>query len=1039
MASIPGSTTLLLSSSSPTTAGCSAIPPSNISAPVVHQKKSSCVFVPSVVSSASSSLIGDSKSTPSPVHHNKNLVINNTPVSTRKKSDNNTTTNTTTNNTITTTFLTKNATAYPYKNDNVTIISNSKVGVITCQGTSLQTNGDNLSQTTSVTDLPCSSTIFCASGLTVNNEKTPSEEVPKLDPFPLEAQSTLILQAQHPLSTVVPTCPFSSSLLSSSSTASLSIGNNCGNISSRDTDPLATSTINTVPNVTMESTCPSPTSQLSSAITNANIPDIVTTTNSSSSDNDRSTSTTMNMQSFFAAVTDLDTNFSSDTITTMSHTSGTNTIISSDNNPVPNTSPTSKTLLLQPANCTDSGTESESPITASTDSSSGYNSSEISTTDNSNSINTMSSSSTLPVPTKPMITGPKYKLITEGEIQVCRLNHTRTIVSKIMNSKYLRRWENHHLILASNEIRSTSPTGFMSSSIPYSSIEDIHTVSRWDAGHKFCIRITVQEGSVLLQANSSYLRDQWLHSIKWKKHVHKYEKLLKTARRPEVVVKEIKNMIDVSLNTPIHDTSVYQFPLELVSELLQSANSELTSKSAHENIIIALTPLLENNHPTQEICEFLIKHCKKSPRSSIVIDLFTPVAQRILKHNTDFGKLPNMRRFVQEYILALNSQNDGFKVVQAFVRNMHGQSSTCPHPRVLPNLVAVCLASIYSCYEEKKKGFLNNANISEEDWNKKLLCYIKMFETMSQYDDWRCIVGSLLQPIPFPDDAVGHGFFTSHMKTVIQTIASDHHCDTHQTILSIRENKEGWFHLYCPGNICCDDDGELWGIMLETLIRCCCRRKKFLQELSKSVNPIMLLALRGKEAAMEALCGMLEMDVIDTKDLKMQMITTLQTTSTGKQMYTALCERQIALRELQQKGGPKKLSLPPQSTDADLVKMLGSGSFGNLESLSLAFTQVTSACAQELIKLPTLRSLNLWSTQFGDAGLQLISEHLPRLQVLNLCETPVTDKGLVCLATLKNLRKLNLNSTNLSALTFEGLKEKLPVLQECDVRYTEAW
>ena len=53
-----------------------------------------------------------------------------------------------------------------------------------------------------------------------------------------------------------------------------------------------------------------------------------------------------------------------------------------------------------------------------------------------------------------------------------------------------------------------------------------------------------------------------------------------------------------------------------------------------------------------------------------------------------------------------------------------------------------------------------------------------------------------------------------HMKTVIRIIASDDHCDTHQTMLSIRENKEGWFHLYCPGNICCDDDGELWGIMV---------------------------------------------------------------------------------------------------------------------------------------------------------------------------------------------------------------------------------
>lgn len=811
------------------------------------------------------------------------------------------------------------------------------------------------------------------------------------------------------------------------------------NVCSRDNTVDLSTKINTGLNTAIADTitCPSQTSDLDHTSANPNIPNIVTTTEGSSGSNTGFTlSTSINSQSL---VDGLDTNLSHNNITIMSQTSDLTSAVTYDSNPCPESPPTTL-LSSQPANCvTDTivvtGTKGEFTDISSLEN----NTSSETSTGGDCTDTTTSSSLSMSVPTKPTLTGPKYKLITEGEIQVCRLNHTRTIVSKIMNSKYLRRWENHHLVLSPNEIRSTSPTGFMSSSIPYSSIEDIHTVSRWDAGHKFCIRITVQEGSVLLQANSSYLRDQWLHSIKWKKHVHKYEKLLKTARRPEVVVKEIKNMIDVSLTTPIHDTSVYQFPLELVSELLQSANSELSSKAAHENIIIALTPLLENNHPTQEICEFLIRHCKKSPRSSIVIDLFTPVAQRILKHNTDFGKLPNMRRFVQEYILALNSQNDGFKVVQAFVKNMHGQSITCPHPRVLPNLVAVCLASIYSCYEEKKKGLFNNANVSEEDWNKKLLCYIRMFETMSQYDDWRYILGSLLQPIPFPDDAVGHAFFTSNMKTVIHTIASDNNCDTHQTILSIRENKEGWFHLYCPGNICCDDEGELWGVMLQTLIRCCCRRKKFLQELSKSVNPVMLLALRGKEAAMEALCGMLEMDVIDTNDLKMQMITTLQTTPTGKKMYTALCERQIALRELQQKGGPKKLSLPPQSTDADLIKMLSSGSFGNLESLSLAFTQVTSACANELIKLPTLRSLNLWSTQFGDAGLQLISEHLPRLQVLNLCETPVTDKGLSCLASLKNLRKLNLNSTSLTALTFEGLKEKLPVLQECDVRYTEAW
>jgi len=48
----------------------------------------------------------------------------------------------------------------------------------------------------------------------------------------------------------------------------------------------------------------------------------------------------------------------------------------------------------------------------------------------------------------------RCKLLHEGDIQLCRLNHTRTIVSKIMNSKYLRRWESHHLVLDSCEIRS---------------------------------------------------------------------------------------------------------------------------------------------------------------------------------------------------------------------------------------------------------------------------------------------------------------------------------------------------------------------------------------------------------------------------------------------------------------------------------------------------------------------------------------------------------------------------------------------------------
>ncbi|XP_076470132.1 C-Maf-inducing protein-like isoform X2 [Babylonia areolata] len=649
---------------------------------------------------------------------------------------------------------------------------------------------------------------------------------------------------------------------------------------------------------------------------------------------------------------------------------------------------------------------------------------------------------TPPTSPKAVASGPKHKLITEGDIQLCRLNHTRTIVSKIMNSKYLRRWENHKIVLDHSEIRSTTPIGFMEQSVPFSTIEDVHIVSRWDIGNKFCIRITVPDGSILLSANNGYIRDQWMYSIQWKKHIYRYEKLLKNTRRPEVLVKEIKNLIDVSLTTPIQDASVFQFPLDLISEVLQQNCTEPISRAAHENIIIAISPLLENNHPTQEICDFFSLHCKSCPRSSLVMDLFTPVVQRILKHNMDFGKFPRMRTFVQEYLQALKCQNDGTRVVQCFIENMHGPASTCPHPRVLSNLVAVCLAAIYNLYEEKKNAMQDNqvqSVFDSLDWENKLLCFIAMMETMAEFNDWRLTLGSLLQPIPFPDDAIADTVFTSNMKRAIQRIAVDKTCEVHQTLLGIREGKEGWFHLYCPGGIACDDDGQLWGMMLESLINCCCRRKKFLQGMTKMNGPVMLLALRDNVAAMETLCAMLEMEVIESQDMKMQMITTLQSTTEGKRMYAGLCDRQIALRELQQKGGPKKLTLPSKSTDNDLAKMLSSGSFGNLECLSLAFTQVTSACAHDLIKLPSLRYLNLWSTQFGDTGLELISEHLQKLQVLNLCETPVTDKGLISLAALKHLRKLNLNSTSLSAITFEGLKEKLPALQECDVRYTDAW
>ncbi|KAG9338105.1 hypothetical protein JZ751_027076 [Albula glossodonta] len=675
----------------------------------------------------------------------------------------------------------------------------------------------------------------------------------------------------------------------------------------------------------------------------------------------------------------------------------------------------------------------------------------------------------------PSSSGMRYKLLQEGDVQVCVVKHPRTFLSKILTSKFLRRWEPHHLTLTDSSLASATPSGYMETPLSYSSIEDLQLLS-WDNAPKYCLQLSFPGGTVLLQAANSYVRDQWFHSLQWKKKLYKYRKVLTKPSRWEVVLKEIRGLVELALTSPLQDDSIHQAPLHIISTLL-SENTNL-SPQEHENIIVAIAPLLENNPPPPDLCEFFCKHCRERPRSMVVIEVFTPVVQRILKHNMDFGKCPRLRLFTQEYILALNELNAGMEVVKKFIHSMHGPTGQCPHPRVLPNLVAVCLAAIYSCYEEFINSRDNSPSLKEirngcqqqsdrrpplplrllrlapptplatsptqptlplspppsivnssevlveleknnnaannrlkrpaggdsepnlidcllvsptlsaltiqlpAQADQVLRCFALILKMLSDYDDWRPALASLLQPIPFPKEARGSSGTHLCCKASGSCTCQIH--KVHSCLLSVRSGKDGWFQLYSPGGVACDDDGELFASML-------------------------------------------------------QIISTLESTQVGRSLYEQLCDRQRELRELQRKGGPTRLTLPSKSTDADLARLLSSGSFGNLENLSLAFTNVTSACAEQLIKLPSLKQLNLWSTQFGDAGLRLLSEHLACLQVLNLCETPVTDAGLLALSSMKSLCSLNMNSTKLSADTYEDLKAKLPNLKEVDIRYTEAW
>ncbi|KAK7571801.1 hypothetical protein V9T40_014273 [Parthenolecanium corni] len=410
----------------------------------------------------------------------------------------------------------------------------------------------------------------------------------------------------------------------------------------------------------------------------------------------------------------------------------------------------------------------------------------------------------------------------------------------------------------------------------------------------------------------------------------------------------------------------------------------------------------------------------------------------------DFAKYPFMRKLLHDYIKALSYHNNADEALRSFVARSHGGNLECPHPRVMPNLASSCLGAIVSCFEDCNVKETDPKNcLQDEEFEDPIdsySCYLKVLQSMSEYSDWLPGLANMLQPIPIHVRSLNCEYFVKNMGEILKKIATDSRCNTHSQVIGPRVEKDGWFDIYCPVNTICNDDGLLWSMMVDKLLNCCFRRKSFVVKLfEKQLEACLLLALRGNSACQMALCLMLEWNLVKESDQQIQITTTLQSTDSGKLQYNMLCKRQQHLKKIQQKGGPAKLTLPCRSTDTDLYQLFSMGSFGNLERLTLAFTHITSSCAETLIKLPSLKYLNLWATQFGDEGLIVISEHLTNLQALNLCETPVTDKGIASLISLTNLKWLNLNSTKLSLTMLEVLRKKLPHLNELDVRYTEAW
>ncbi|XP_016120211.1 C-Maf-inducing protein-like, partial [Sinocyclocheilus grahami] len=105
------------------------------------------------------------------------------------------------------------------------------------------------------------------------------------------------------------------------------------------------------------------------------------------------------------------------------------------------------------------------------------------------------------------------------------------------------------------------------------------------------------------------------------------------------------------------------------------------------------------------------------------------------------------------------------------------------------------------------------------------------------------------------DRVLGYLFFlfrNRELKYVIQRFAEDPRQEVHSCLLSVRSGKDGWFQLYSPGGVACDDDGELFASMVHILMGSCYKTKKFLLSLAENkLGPCMLLALRGNQTMVE--------------------------------------------------------------------------------------------------------------------------------------------------------------------------------------------
>ena len=556
----------------------------------------------------------------------------------------------------------------------------------------------------------------------------------------------------------------------------------------------------------------------------------------------------------------------------------------------------------------------------------------------------------------------RYKPIYEGDILVCRSAPFSSALGKLFWIRVFKRWESCRIRFYQDRFtcQSNATARPTEHSTRYSDIRHIQILPRKEnskdciePGHvsRPCIRVTLADHQILLQAKNSHICCQWFYTLHWRNRLAHGRLLLLKAETLQQVRAELTSLVEYVILCRISHEEVKVSVLDVLSDSLCSENRENLQQLPIIEMVNILQPLLlcvQNYVLSDALCQHLSIFFVQYPNSPYLLDVFAPLVQCLLKHSNDFGKRPQVRDFIADFFLALMNYFDFEQQVDSFVATAHGSNENCPHIRVLSNLVAVSLASLQLCRshdnlfyngikiakpvdknyfedrypsdagqldenvslrrhgseqvlsesadfdnglfnENNETGLQNSSShcrdVSSESDKRTIRCFLFLLKSICRFQDWRYSLAPLLQPIPFAKNVLVCDSFILGIESIIESFAGDERCEVHTCVLGVRDGKLGWFHLFAPGGLLATEsqNGSLFCHMLSALINCCYRRKKFILYLSAYfLSPILLLASKGNVEMMDLLCMMLQMEILDTAETRVEVISTLESSKEGQ-------------------------------------------------------------------------------------------------------------------------------------------------------------